>query len=150
MTTVSYKPFSQELYDQNNDFGIKTAMSLLTSQGYQFVNANESYKSHDFIVKRDNKEYKVEVEVSRIWKTIPFPFRYMTVPFRKRDSQADFFIQTNVLGNSLHFCPMSIVKGANVITKDTKYTTNEKFFNISLPSLQHFIFQNGSWTLSTS
>jgi Holliday junction resolvase-like predicted endonuclease len=141
------KPFSKALYDQNNDFGIKTAMSFLQSQGYQFVNANEAYRSHDLIVEKDNKQYKVEVEVSRIWKSLPFPFRTMTVPYRKHHSQADFFIQTNVLGNSLHFCPMSTVKGANVITKDTCYTANEKFFSVSLPKLQHFIFQDGSWSL---
>lgn len=147
---MSTKKFSQALYDQNNNFGIQTAMSFLSQQGYQLKDTTEAYKSHDFIVQKDNKTYKIEVEVSRVWKSKPFPFKTMTVPYRKRDSQADFFIQTNVLGNSLHFCPMTKVKTADIITKDTCYTTNEKFFSVSLSNLQHFIFQDDSWTLSTS
>lgn len=144
---MSYKKFSQDLYDQNNNFGIKTATQFLQSQGYTFINDIEAYKSHDFIVEKDNKQYKIEVEVSRIWKDQKFPFQSMTVPYRKQYSQADFFIQTNVLGNYLNFCPMSTVKGANIITKDTCYTTNEKFFSVSLSKVKQFIFQNGAWSL---
>ena len=143
------KKFCQALYDQNNQFGIDTAKSFLQGQGYEFVNAIEAYRSHDFIVKKENKLYKIEVEVSRIWKDKPFPFRTMTVPHRKHHSQADFFIQTNVLGNSLQFCPMTTVKSADIITKDTRYTTNEKFFSVPLNTTQHFIFENGVWSPST-
>lgn len=142
---MSTLKFSQDRYNQFNDFGIKTATSFLESQGYRFINATESYKSHDFIVEKDGKNYKIEVEVSRIWKQQPFPFKNMTVPYRKKDSQAHFFIQTNVFGNYLNFCPMSIVKSSDIIMKDTCYTTNEKFFNVSLSKLEQFIFQNDAW-----
>jgi len=144
---MSTMKFSRELYDQCNGFGIKTATSFLESQGYRFVNDIECYKSHDFIVQKDGKQYKIEVEVSRIWKSKPFPFKSMTVPYRKKDSQAHFFVQTNAVGDYLNFCPMSVVKESEVITKDTCYTTNEKFFNVPLNKLQHFIFQNGVWSL---
>lgn len=140
------KRFSQSLYDQNDKFGKTTALKFLEEQGYELVDDSEAYRSHDFIVKKDNKLYKIEVEVSRIWKDTPFPFRTMTVPHRKQHSQADFFVQTNVLGNYLNFCPMSHVLGANVIMKDTCYTTNEKFFSVPLSNLQQFIYQNSSWT----
>lgn len=145
-----YKPFSQALYDENNKKGIQIANDFLTSQGYKFVNDIEAYKSHDFIVQKDNKTYKVEVEISKIWNTIRFPFKSMTVPYRKKDSQADLFIQTNVFGNSLHMCPMTVVKASPVIRKDTRYTKNEPFFNVSLNSLQHFILEDDSWTPLTS
>ena len=141
---MSEMKFSRELYNQYNDFGIKTATSFLTSQGYRFVNAIEGYKSHDFIVEKDGKQYKIEVEVSRIWKKQPFPFKTMTVPYRKKDSQAHFFVQTNVFGNYLNFCPMSVVKGSEIIVKDTCYTTNEKFFSVPLSNIEQFIFRD-SW-----
>ena len=137
--------FSRALYDENNQKGIKIANNFLTQQGYTFVNDIESYKSHDFIVKKDNKLYKIEVEVSRIWKDQRFPFRSMTVPYRKKDSQADLFIQTNVFGNYLNLCPMTTVKTSDIITKDTCFTTNEKFFNVSLSNIQQFIFHDNTW-----
>lgn len=140
------KPFSQTLYNENNQKGIHIATHFLTQQGYEFVNDIESYRSHDFIVKKDNKFYKVEVEVSNIWKNTSFPFRSMTVPYRKQHSQADLFIQTNMFGNYLNFCPMSVVKGSGIIRKDTRYTTNEPFFNVSLNNIQQFILQDGSWS----
>lgn len=144
-----YKKFDQTLYNQYNQQGIQTATSFLSSLGYKFVNATEAYRSHDFIVEKDNKQYKIEVEVSRIWKHKRFPFQKMTVPHRKQHSQAHFFIQTNVVGDSLLFCPMATVKSSEIIRKDTCYTTNEPFFNVPLNSLQHFILEDGSWTPST-
>ena len=69
----------------------------------------------------------------------------MSVPYRKKDSKADFYVRTNATGSALFFCPMSDVHNSPVIVKDTCYTKNERFFNCRLPPL--YIQEDGEWYL---
>ena len=136
--------FHQELYDRYNPIGIQVAVSFLRQLGYTPVNFDEKYK-YDFVVEKDGKEYRVECEVTTKWIHKQFPYRYMSVPHRKKDYTADFYIRTNPTGSALFFMPMSKVKEAPVIRKDTSYTKNEPFFNVDTETLTLYYVEDGVW-----
>jgi len=146
---MSTKKFDVALYAKYNDMGITVANHFLTQCGYEFVDATESYKSHDFIVSKNGINYKVETEVSARWTTLSFPYNTMSVPFRKKNSQADIYIRMNRNGSALFCCPMKQVFKSPVITKDTCYTTGEKFFNVDVADLVLYIAEDGIWTYET-
>jgi hypothetical protein len=136
--------FSQELYDAYNNHGIQVAVSFLRQLGYEPVSFDERYK-YDFTVSKDGKEYKVETEVSQKWKNRQFPYRNMSVPYRKKDYTADFYIRTNPSGTALFFLPMKDVFEAPVIRKDTSYTQNEPFFNVDTKNLTLYYYEDDAW-----
>ena len=139
---MNVKVFDRELYNKYNDFAIVVATKFLGQCGYEFVNKKECYKSHDFIVSKNGHQYKIEVEVSQRWTTIGFPFDSMTVPFRKAESKADFYIQMNKSGTALFFMPMKNVLKASIITKNTCYTRNEMFFNLPVSALKLYYLED--------
>ena len=140
------KAFSRILYDQYNQSGIETACSFLRQQGYEIVNTlDNAFVLYDFIVSKDGREYKVEVEITEKWIGRAFPYRNMSVPYGKKDSIADFYIRTNPSGSALFFLPMRQVLQAPVIRKDTCYTRNEAFFNLNVADLTLWICDEGIW-----
>lgn len=142
---MNVKPFSRDLYNKYNDFAIEVAVHFLRQSGYELVDKKECYKSHDFIVTKNNKKYKIEVEVSQNWTSIGFPYQDMSVPFRKAESKADFYIRMNKSGSALFFLPMKQVLSAPVIIKNTCYTKNEMFFNIPVSELKLFYLEDKIW-----
>lgn len=142
------KPFCRNLYEQYNEMGIETAIHFLNQMGYKVTDRKESYKAWDFRVEKDGKEYGVEVEVTEKWIYKMFPYPYMSVPYRKKDSKADFYIRINKYGNALIWIPMSQVLSAPVITKNTCYTTGEQFFNLKSSSLPLYYQEEGHWELN--
>ena len=139
------KPFSRALYDQYNQLGIKTAQMFLSQMGFTVVNDVESYTSHDFIVEKGGKLFKVEAEVTAKWTDREFPYPNMSVPYRKKVSNADFYVRVNACGNALFFCPMRQVHTAPVITKNTCLTMNEKFFNVPVNTLTLYYLHEDEW-----
>jgi hypothetical protein len=139
------KKFSRSLYDKYNQHGIQVAVSFLRQLGYEPINFDEAYKSHDFIVTGNGRTYKVECEVTEKWVDHKFPYRFMSVPYRKKDSQADFYIRTNPKGTALFFMTMAHVKSAPVIYKNTTYTQNEPFFNVDTEGIVLFINEDNVW-----
>ena len=140
------KAFNRILYDRYNQSGIDTACSFLKQQGYEIVNTlDNAFVLYDFIVSKDGREYKIEVEITEKWIGHNFPYAYMSVPYGKRDSIADFYIRTNPSGSALIFMPMREVLQAPVIRKDTCYTRNEAFFNLRVSSLPLYICEDGIW-----
>lgn len=138
--------FSRELYDKYNKIGVETACRFLQQQGYEIVKTlDDAYGAYDFIVQKDGEEITIEAEVTAKWVGYSFPYRYMSVPHRKKKSVADFYIRTNASGNALFFLPMKQVHSAPVIVKDTCYTTNEPFFNLPVSSLSLWTCREGVW-----
>jgi len=137
--------FNKQLYDKHDKIGKDTAFSLLSQLGYTLKDDKEAYGSHDFIIERNNKEIKVEVEQKTGWKTIDFPFQTHDVPYRKRTSNAELFIQINNTGNSLAMCNMNQVKTSKVITKNTIYTNNEMFFAVPISNMRYFNKEIDGW-----
>jgi hypothetical protein len=142
---MSVKPFSPALYKQYNNLGINTAIHFLTQMGFSVVNRDEAYKSHDVIMEKNGKQCLVEAEVTEKWTRTAFPYTFMSVPHRKKDSNADYYVRVNAHGNALFFCPMKDVLTAPVITKNTTYTVNEKFFNLPVSGLILYYLEDGVW-----
>ena len=142
---MSVKPFSPALFKQYNNLGINTAVHFLNQMGFKEVNRDEAYKSHDVIVERDGKKYLVEAEVTEKWTRTAFPYVNMSVPYRKKDSNADYYVRVNAHGNALFFCPMKEVLASPVITKSTTYTMNEMFFNVPVSTLTLYYLEDGVW-----
>lgn len=122
------KPFDRELYNQHNQPTIDIAIRFLEKLGYKTIDVREAFKSHDFIVQKKGKQYKIEVEHSLSWIT-PGYYENITCPYRKRASKADFYLMFNKLYSYVAVINMQIVHNSPVIRKDTKYTKNEPFFS---------------------
>jgi hypothetical protein len=140
------KEFSKALYDQYNEKGIRTGIEFLTQHGYTIKNTEEKY-THDFIVEKDGKEYKIETEITAKWVHHKhFPYRFMSVPFRKHTNQSHFYIRTNPQGTALFFAPMKDILSAPIIHKDTSLTKNEAFFNVDTATLTlYYKEDDGVW-----
>jgi hypothetical protein len=119
------KSFCPKLYEANNQKGIKTAISLLTQLGYVVTDTKEAYADRDFIVEKNGTQLKIEVEVSRSWKTRHFPFPFLTVPYRKNKSGADIYIMVNAEETSCMVGKMVDVKKSRV---DAKWTNLCKIY----------------------
>jgi hypothetical protein len=140
------KTFSRELFNKHDQPAKEVAKSLLIQMGYNVVNEDEAYGSHDFIVAKDGTELKVEVEQKMAWKTRLFPFRTHNVSHRKVKSNADIFIQVSANEKYVAMCPMSVVKASPVKHIDTCLgTTNEPFFDVPVSAMDYFAFSNGEW-----
>lgn len=145
LTKMYRKKFSRELYTKWNQHGIQVAVSFLRQLGYNPVNFDEAYSSHDFVVEKDGRTFKIECEVTEKWVFRQFPYRYMSVPYGKKDSQADYYIRTNPKGDALFFMPMRDIFKAPIIRKDTIYTKNEPFFNVDTETLKLYYYEDGEW-----
>ena len=141
---MDYKPFSKSLYDANNSRGCRAAIDFLSKFNYTLYDATERYKLWDLVFKKDNTFLKVEVEVSSCWtKDDEWQgYRSLTCPHRKKDSRADIYMMFNSSLNACAVVPMKRVTTSPIIRKNTKYTTNEPFFNVSLFDVDFFFKTN--------
>jgi hypothetical protein len=133
------KPFSRQLYNENNQRAITKTTEILKTYGYTLHDASEAYKSHDAIYKRNNEFLKVELEVSTAWNTTHFPFPVLTCPYRKAQSKADLYIIYNHDLSSYGIIPMKNVHTSPVIKKNTKYTKDEPFFYVHISNVDFYI-----------
>jgi|688.fasta_scaffold615503_2 hypothetical protein len=143
------KPFCRKSYEENNENGIKTSMSLLNQFGYETVDTSEAYSDRDYIVSKKGISYKIEAEMSHSWTTlddIPGNWWYVSVPYRKRHSGADLFILVNHSMTAVAVARMSEVKKSEVKEKFV-YSTNmtEAFFNVPLSAFNVYSLVNGIW-----
>ena len=140
------KTFSKELFDRHDQYAKDVVLSLMKALKYELTDDTEAYGSHDFIVAKDGKEYKVEVEQKMGWKYDEFPFPTHDVSYRKRTSKADYFFQVNARGTALMMCPMSMVISSPVVRKNTKLgTMNEPFFAVPTDNVRYFYLEDGKW-----
>ena len=140
------KTFSKELFDRHDQFAKQVVQSLLKAQGHVITDETEAYGSHDFIVSKGNKEFKVEVEQKMGWKQYVFPFPTHDVSCRKRTSKADYFFQVNARGTAVMMCPMSTVISSPVVYKNTRLgTMNEPFFAVPTDEVRYYYVEDGQW-----
>lgn len=152
-----YKPFSQELYNECNDISISVAVDLLTGlQNGKLYRLDvpltqqlEAYKSHDFMITwiENNSKIYVEVEKKNVWtKSGKWQgFNSVDVAYRKMDSKADLFIMINKHNDTLAITTMENVKMSPIETKETIYTTDERFFKVALNNFKFYCNSFGKW-----
>lgn len=140
------KTFSRELYNRHDNVAKMIGKSLLNQMKYNVINDEEGYGSHDFIVEKDEKPYKVEVEQKNAWISEVFPFDSHRVSHRKHTSQADIFIQVSKNGNYVAMCPMKTVLSSPVVYTNTSLgTINEPFFDVPCSAMKYYVLEDGIW-----
>ena len=143
------KPFDKKLYDENNDLAINVVKSYLLSTGlyglYQRP-LEEMYKEGDYYMVLLSTGQRVLIEVERkvVWDSDSFFKKFNTVhiPYRKKDSKSQIFAMVNKSCNQIAITHMSKVLSSPVVSKNTKYTENEKFFEVNL---DQFKFTSCLW-----
>jgi hypothetical protein len=142
----SHPKFSRALFEKHDQPAKEVGKSLLKQMGYTITDETEAYGSHDFIVEKGGKEFKVEVEQKMGWRTRLFPFSTHHVSFRKNTSCADIFIQISANEKYVAMCPMSVVKTSPVVRKDTCFgTVQEPYFSVSVSNMQYYTWEDGAW-----
>lgn len=129
-----------------DDIGRKAAQHFYEQIGYTFVPETEKYGAYDLTMQSPmGGLLHIEVEVTKAWRFRAFPYQFMSVPTRKRDSKADVFVKVNMSGSSLLVCSMERVKGSPVIRKDTTYSINESFYNVDVATISSYYLEDGEW-----
>lgn len=126
---MSVKVFDRKLYEECDTFGKAVAKRFMKQEDYELVDDTEAYRSHDLIFMKDGQPVKIEVEINRRWTSRYYPYATVTVPYRKRYSQADLYIMISKNGEGLLTIPMKEVLRADTIVKDTCFTKGERFFS---------------------
>jgi hypothetical protein len=135
------KPFSKELYAENNSIAIVVSHNYLISTGHYRseqhpLDQPETFKNSDFslIRTKDGGEVRVEVERKKSWKKSGEweGFRTLDVPTRKRESKSDLFVMTNRNCDTIAVMKMKDVLESPTYEKDTIYTEKEEFFAVDL------------------
>lgn len=140
------KTFSKELYDKHDEYTKTVVHSLVKQAGFEVTDTTEAYGSHDFVMSKNGKPYKVEVEQKMGWIHDLFPYSTHDVSHRKHTSQADYFFQVNARGTAVAMCPMVSVLSSPVIHKNTKYgTVNEPFYRVPTSKMRYFYLTDGVW-----
>lgn len=143
---MSHPVFCPVRHATFDDIGRRAAQHFYEQIGYTFVPETEKYGAYDLTMQSPMGELlHIEVEVSKAWTLRGFPYQYMSVPTRKRDSKADVFVKVNMSGSSILVCSMNRVKRSPIIHKNTTYSVNEPFFNVDVATISSYYLQDGEW-----
>ena len=136
------KKFDKELYERADPLTNGIMMRWLERNDYEFINPEETY-GVDIICSKDGIPAFFETEIAYIWKDEwPNAWMFIHIPYRKKKivdkwirngSQGTLtFVQFKKNCKQAWFIDGQVVRDAPIKIIDTKYTTNEKFFNIDI------------------
>lgn len=78
------KRFSQDLYNETNNKGIKKGVAYLKSEGHKILDKTETY-GPDIVSEKDGKLYYTEVETKLVWSgDWPESWEDVRLPERKK------------------------------------------------------------------
>jgi len=149
--TTDKKPYSKKDYEES-DYRAKVVTARFMMRDGKFSlkesikNQKEAYKSHDVIMVRNRDGFKIKIETEQKrcwWKSEEWQgYPTIDVPYRKKDSKADTFIQINLYWDTLAVAPMKDVLNAPTSRKNAKCsnvsTVGEMFFNVDLDKFRFF------------
>jgi hypothetical protein len=150
------KPFSKDLYDENEFKSKEIAKEFLEStRFYSMIGSleeqKEKYKEHDFEIFLINPFTKIAVEVERkkVWtKSGKWQgWNSIDVPYRKKDSKSNLFIMINKNFDTLAITNMKNILNADVYQKKTIYTNEESFFKVDINKFKIYFKNKDSWDL---
>lgn len=146
----SEKPFSPELYVENNNIAIVMSLNYLISTGHYYFKKNpleqeETFKKYDYVLflKKNDKQVKIEVERKKTWikSGLWQGYRTLDVPERKKDSEADLLIMLNNTVDTIAIMKMKDVLNSKVYKKNTIYTIEESFYAVDLQKIKFYHFK---------
>jgi hypothetical protein len=143
------KKFDRESYNQNNQKGINTALSIMNDLGFTTLDTKEAYSDRDAIVGSGNVKIKIEAEMSNNWITMnEFPSNWynISVPYRKHKSGADVYILVNKDLTSVALAYMDDIKKSKVGEKYIRLTDmNEPFFFCDMSIFDIYTKEGNNW-----
>ena len=143
------KKFDRASYNQNNQKGIDTALSIMNQLGFETLDTKEAYCDRDAIVGSGNVQIKIEAEMSNNWVTMnDFPSNWynISVPYRKRKSGADVYILVNKDLSSVALAYMDDIKQSKVGEKYIYSTSmNEPFFFCDMSIFDIYSKEGNNW-----
>lgn len=127
------KPFSERLYN-NDDNAKDQVIEWLKSQAYEaWVNPDQY--GIDVLAHKDGKDYQFEVEVKHNWKGPRFQYDTLHYSDRKRkflkEPTNTAFVTLNHERTHALLVPGLLLSEAPTIIKNTIYTQNEKFIEVT-------------------
>lgn len=127
------KPFSQELYDQD-DKAKYLVIEFLQSNGWDAWVNPDQYGIDLLATDPNGLEYGIEVEVKHNWTGDKFPYQTLHFADRKRkfidtDRMTMFFTVNHDKTHALVAFDEAL-SVAPTIVKNTSYTQNEKFIEV--------------------
>jgi hypothetical protein len=144
---MGQKKFDKELYDKANPLSNGVMAAWLERNGYDSIDLKETY-GVDITCTKNNlltgkTPYFFETEIAYIWKKEwPNVWMFIHIPYRKKkiidkwvkDGSDGIltFVQFKNDCKQAWFIDGQVVRDAPIKTIDTKYTRNEKFFNIDI------------------
>ena len=136
------KKFDKKLYDEADPLAKRIMVSWLESNGYKFINPEETY-GVDITCLKDNRPAFFETEIKYSWvKEWPTEWREVRIPYRK-SKIIDKWVRNGSLGvltfvifrgdcKQAWFVDGQVVRDSRVGTLNNKYASNEKFYHIDV------------------
>lgn len=133
------KPFSQELYD-NDDKAKFIVIDFLQSNGWDAWVNPDTYGIDLLALDPNGIEYQIEVEVKHNWTGDNFPYKTLHFSERKRKfidgERITLFVTVNHDRTHALVASETQLSVASVIVKDTSYTAQEKFLEVQADGCQ--------------
>jgi hypothetical protein len=127
------KRFSRKLYVENDAKGKAKGIEFLSQLGYTELATSEMYKKGDIKMRKEGKLYIAEVEIKSQWKkedSWQLEWKDIRIPYRKKESDAAFYIMFNHNCTCLAFIDMFKVKESDITQVSNRFMDNEDFFSI--------------------
>jgi hypothetical protein len=133
------KPFDSKLYDLDDKAKHQVSAILESNHWEAWVNPDK-YGIDLLALDPNGIEYQVEVEVKHNWTGDQFPYATLHFAERKRkfidSDRLTLFVTVNHDKTHALVAFDEALSEAAVIVKDTSYTTQEKFLEISVSSCE--------------
>jgi len=130
------KKFNQRDLEENDGKAKELAVRILEVEGFELKipleDQKEAYKKWDFVMLYKNRLIPIEVERKKVWSGLPFPYSTIDIPYRKKDSWSKVFVMVDLKCETAAITRTSNILSSELITKNTTYTSNEKFFSVPL------------------
>ena len=129
------KPFSRELYERD-DAAKEFVITFFTVRYGWIVYVNPDQYGIDLIVENERGVFELEVEVKHNWKgpRFPFPtihFAARKLKFAKNPANVNFIMLNDDWTYAVVIDGPTFASSP-IITKDTIYTKNERFVEVSI------------------
>jgi hypothetical protein len=139
------KPFSQTLYNKNDDAKFQVIEWLTHGQWEAIVNPDD-YGIDVLAVDEFGDDYKFEVEVKHNWKGPKFPYGEVHWPARKlkfaEETGNVYFVMLNHERTHGLLASAEDVLSSEIVAKPTKYTAMEQFIEVKISKCKIFAFDD--------
>lgn len=149
------RPFNQELYNQYDSKPKILLNEIMKDKGYKLLyGLNEDEKEkYDMIFEKDGVRLIFENEVREFFDIIRDKYKTVHIPYRKKESIADFYIVWKNTYDEFILIPLSEIKKGRLIKVKCKepnknITYEEVMVNVHKTKCQFFKKENNIWKLN--